>query len=276
MKKLLALIAFSVLLLVPVGMQNAFAQVPEFVLRCYSVTVENPVIDPPSVELVDEIGTETVDLLSGPTIVCEEALKHSDVAPNNPRHWVVYNINGQLDFDDREITDQFGTETISGFPSVAILVPATKNGQSPPNDLHWKWYEVIGTVDPPAIVVSDQFGSNTFDPVLPVFYATNTFKNNEGDLNGFNMKCYAKSTSTPPITPAPHTFADQFGTSLIPLGEDLFLCVMEQKESMAVGGEMIPLDTTSLLLTGAQMNATWMIPVIVSGIGIGIVIARKF
>jgi len=31
-----------------------------------------------------------------------------------------------------------------------------------------------------------------------------------------------------------------------------------------------------LILAGAQMNAAWMIPVIVSAIGIGIVIARKF
>ena len=46
--------------------------------------------------------------------------------------------------------------------------------------------------------------------------------------------------------------------------------------SPAVGGELIPLDTSALLLTGAQMNAAWMIPVIVSAIGIGIVIARKF
>ncbi len=43
-----------------------------------------------------------------------------------------------------------------------------------------------------------------------------------------------------------------------------------------VGGELIPLDTTSLLLAGAQYTAAWMIPVIVSAIGIGIVIARKF
>jgi len=43
-----------------------------------------------------------------------------------------------------------------------------------------------------------------------------------------------------------------------------------------VGGELIPLDTSSLLLAGAQMNAAWMIPVIVSAIGIGIVILRKF
>ncbi len=44
----------------------------------------------------------------------------------------------------------------------------------------------------------------------------------------------------------------------------------------AVGGELIPLDTTMVLLAGTQMTAAWMIPVIVSAIGIGIVIARKF
>jgi len=42
-----------------------------------------------------------------------------------------------------------------------------------------------------------------------------------------------------------------------------------------VGGEFLPIDTTSLLLAGTQNNAAWMIPVIVSAIGIGIVIARK-
>ncbi len=44
----------------------------------------------------------------------------------------------------------------------------------------------------------------------------------------------------------------------------------------AVGGELIPLETTMVLVAGAQYNAAWMIPVLVSAIGIGIVIARKF
>jgi len=44
----------------------------------------------------------------------------------------------------------------------------------------------------------------------------------------------------------------------------------------AVGGEMIPLDSTMVLVAGSQTTAAWMIPVIVSAIGIGIVIARKF
>ncbi len=43
-----------------------------------------------------------------------------------------------------------------------------------------------------------------------------------------------------------------------------------------VGGELLPVDTIVLLLAGAQMNAAWLIPVIVAAIGIGIVIARKF
>jgi len=42
-----------------------------------------------------------------------------------------------------------------------------------------------------------------------------------------------------------------------------------------VGGELIPIETTSLLLAGAQ-SFSWMIPVVLSGIGIGLfVVSRK-
>ena len=43
-----------------------------------------------------------------------------------------------------------------------------------------------------------------------------------------------------------------------------------------VGGTLIPIETTSLILAGTQMTAVWMIPIIVAGIGFAIVIARKF
>ena len=46
--------------------------------------------------------------------------------------------------------------------------------------------------------------------------------------------------------------------------------------SDAIGGEFIGIETTSVLAAGAQYTAAWMIPVIVSGIGFAIVIARKF
>jgi len=44
----------------------------------------------------------------------------------------------------------------------------------------------------------------------------------------------------------------------------------------AVGGELIPLDATMILVAGTQTAAAWMIPVIVAGLGFAIVIARKF
>ncbi len=47
-------------------------------------------------------------------------------------------------------------------------------------------------------------------------------------------------------------------------------------EFPAVGGWFLQVDKPSILIAGAQYTAAWMLPVIVSAIGIGIVIARKF
>ena len=44
----------------------------------------------------------------------------------------------------------------------------------------------------------------------------------------------------------------------------------------AIGGDISPMSTSALLLAGSQNMMAWMLPVIVSAIGIGIVIARKF
>ena len=45
---------------------------------------------------------------------------------------------------------------------------------------------------------------------------------------------------------------------------------------LVVGGEFIGIDTTAVLVAGSHSLVAWMIPVIVSAMGIGIVIARKF
>ncbi len=52
--------------------------------------------------------------------------------------------------------------------------------------------------------------------------------------------------------------------------------IKADKIERMIGGELIPLDTTMVLLGATKTSASWMIPVIVAGIGIGIVIARKF
>jgi len=43
----------------------------------------------------------------------------------------------------------------------------------------------------------------------------------------------------------------------------------------AVGGDMIQMETTSILAAGAQYTMAWMIPTLIAAAGIGIVIARK-
>lgn len=42
-----------------------------------------------------------------------------------------------------------------------------------------------------------------------------------------------------------------------------------------VGGQMIPIDSTALLVAVAQTNALWLIPIISSAVVIGLVLARK-
>ena len=42
-----------------------------------------------------------------------------------------------------------------------------------------------------------------------------------------------------------------------------------------VGGQIIPIDSTSLILAGTQTTAAWLIPVLVAGAGIVLVFVRK-
>jgi len=54
-----------------------------------------------------------------------------------------------------------------------------------------------------------------------------------------------------------------------------FLFLNECISPVPIGGTMIPIDTTALLLAGAQMNAAWMIPVIAAGIVIGVFVIKR-
>jgi len=44
---------------------------------------------------------------------------------------------------------------------------------------------------------------------------------------------------------------------------------------LLIGGEIIPIETTALLLAGTQLTASWLIPVIIAGAGIVLVFVRK-
>jgi len=60
-------------------------------------------------------------------------------------------------------------------------------------------------------------------------------------------------------------------------GDNLFQQIRADCPDDVVGGHGGPIDKTALMVTGAQLNASWMIPVLVSAIGIGIfVVTRKY
>jgi len=42
-----------------------------------------------------------------------------------------------------------------------------------------------------------------------------------------------------------------------------------------IGGTLIPIDSVSLILAGTHLTAVWLIPIIVSGVGIGLVFLRS-
>jgi len=65
------------------------------------------------------------------------------------------------------------------------------------------------------------------------------------------------------------TFGDTVGADIDAVG-----AITSAPPNIIVGGTSIPIDTTSLLLAGASVNV-WMIPVVLSAAGFGILIARK-
>ena len=52
-------------------------------------------------------------------------------------------------------------------------------------------------------------------------------------------------------------------------------CVEGSCLAKAIGGEILPIDTTALLLAGVQSISMWMIPVVAAGIGIGVFVIKR-
>ncbi len=73
------------------------------------------------------------------------------------------------------------------------------------------------------------------------------------------------------FTPQKFLYVKQLGEN-----RDILFQQIKADKIEIVGGHGGPIDKTSLLVTGAQLNASWMIPVLVSAIGIGLfVVTRK-
>jgi len=170
-------------------------------------------------------------------------------------------LDGEV--EDYKITIQADTN-LDG----TVMKTCTPDTQTEPGTIEWQLSikntspvellevtctgDINGVPEPGDNVVKFLAAGETFDKAFPTSgLAADDYKN--------SIKC---------------TFRDQSGQTFTRM--DMDTCsVTTDVIKPPVGGEFIPIETTSLLLASAQ-SFSWMIPVIVSAIGIGIVIARKF
>jgi len=62
---------------------------------------------------------------------------------------------------------------------------------------------------------------------------------------------------------------------ILPDGTTVFTQIPTQMPTATVSGTSIPTETSALLLAGSQLTISWLIPVIISAAGIGIVLVRR-
>ena len=191
---------------------------------------------------------------------------------------------------------QFGeTFTVELEDLEMILVPADKLLESgltvftEDKEQHWNCYNItrplstIGTIQ-----LVTQHGLQ-FDTVEDAFIlcapAVKTILTGPQTGQQFgtlsieeHMVCYNMLEVIDSSTNLPVQLFDQLtpnGITFIP-GEIEKVCVTAFKSFPTVGGSMIPIDTTALLLAGVQSISMWMIPVVIAGVGISIfVVIRK-
>ena len=191
-------------------------------------------------------------------------------------------------------------QTVLG-PLEQIMVPAIKILDFDPFEVvsvdleqHWNCYEIDGL--PPDVGLIDLFTQhgeivdvsvgNPFlfcTPMIKIDSTQQVFPFDE-ILIDEHMVCYFISVNprNDGTENLPFALFDQLTQPFqepAPI-DNLFLeklCVPAFKSFPTVGGSMVPIDTTALLLAGVQSISMWMIPVVLAGIGIGVfvVIRRK-
>jgi len=190
------------------------------------------------------------------------------------------------------IMDQFGTtDHVTPHIPVELWVPAGKQEDSSPftefaqaHNIHFKCYDIepksIGTtiVD----YFNQNFGFKQDDIDIANKLCNPVIKDPPGgspppsqSLDIEHLKCYPWP-DTVDLTDKQVQMQDQFTGRVLNVLEEAEFCSAADKFVLQfIGGTIIPIEATSFALAGIQTTASWMIPVVVAGIGIGFVVLRK-
>ncbi len=288
MKKLLALIAFSVLLLVPAGTQNAFAAPVPIPITNHSFE------DPPFESLTVTGWTETETSASDASTKfsgfingilaaqLENGAKISQslgiIAPNTKYTVMLFAFGGAT-------ASIFADGTLIDSGDAQIFDPPVTGLTLVLNNINTHTGKELTIV----LESRDNFRA-TFDLVTAT--SENLDSDGDGVLDGDdicpgfddNMDTDGDGTAdgcdeNPTLKCGENTKQEGFECvadldSICGAGTKIenMMCVI----SIAVGGAFIGVDKSALFLAAGQLTAAWVLPVIVSGIGFAIVIARKF
>ncbi len=288
MNKLLPFLAFSILLLVPVGAQNAFADTLKatFFDPNAALGTPNPLAnnDPKTNDWGDVvnpgttlgfpagnfdatepggIGTpdQTVSIFFQNGVIGDAALC-PDVGANAGQVCIIYDVvrgfeEGSFAFSGLppnvpvQVTVIISDMDYTGVTQdSAGTIPAEEDVLVTGNGVN------LGTVTPNGVIGENQVLTKTF--------ATLAQSDGSGELTiGFN-EVFRQGVGGP----APD-FGSQFGIRVEQIALDF------DSTDREVGGELLPIDSTALILAGVQ-STSWMIPFVLSGIGIGLfVVSRK-
>ena len=250
----LPLFVFSVLLLVPVGAQNAFA-IPTPVTFDDGVDCD-PLMVPP---LVDELGF--------------------DISPP-PSAFPLGERLRTADFQDPAQNPPCPSTDITVTPD--LMVSITNDNSIAFTDV---WYVAdpdtsLTNVD--GVIVGPGGAGNAFkidaDYCLgsgintPLVFESMTadciFE--PGEFWDFTIQDYFNSAGKTPAAIYSVGVISPAGSPDTSSGS-----IIATPDITLIGGEFIPIDSTALLLAGAQSTASWMIPVLISAVGIGLVLVRK-
>lgn len=230
------------------------------------------------------------------------------LSPFMSQHYTTYKILDGFDPDERvDIgVGNFGIvlpDTPIG-PVVELWVPNIKSRPSSPAggtlsdnfDFHYVCYDLDEPSIDKLIQMRTQFGITqikVLDPILlcnPVKKTHDGIFNSDALLTREHLTCFnilIDNTGDPP-SPNPavpdvvavfdQLIEDNSPTDFKPVSglTDHKACFESTKQLLDVAGTFVPIDSSLLLLAGAQMIGAWIVPAIVAGAGIAIVISRKY
>ncbi len=196
--------------------------------------------------VLDRYGATAIDIAGRGKVkrICNPASVNgvNPGAPADPNHLTGYVITKRVPRGDsspgQQVTNQFGTITLTALRPIVLMVPSAKSLIGPPAPLapaaidHFQCYAVgsAGKTRVDDVVVADQFGTMTVDVKRPSRLCVAADKRGEGvlDPNGALM-CYevrAASGTAPFRGPSgPVYIQNQFGPDTLLVTRPTELCV---------------------------------------------------